>query len=79
MSSKRRRFTMEFFQFVAAYDADYVTRDGQLVIDDPEADDRLIEAVDATGRLIAKAVPRPTRSHGTTATTTSSFSRRRSS
>ena len=26
----------QFFQFVAAYEADYVTRDGRLVIDDPE-------------------------------------------
>ena len=26
----------QFFQFIHAYDADYVTRDGRLVIDDPE-------------------------------------------
>ena len=31
-----RRHRNQFLQFVAAYEADYVTRDGRLVIDDPE-------------------------------------------
>ena len=35
---------LQFFQFVAAYDADYVTRDGRLVIDDPEIRQKLIKA-----------------------------------
>jgi multiple sugar transport system substrate-binding protein len=34
------------WQFIDAYAADYVTRDGSLVIDDPEVRRRLIEAVD---------------------------------
>ena len=33
-----------FFQFLAAYEAHYVTRDGRLVIDEPEIRRRLIEA-----------------------------------
>jgi multiple sugar transport system substrate-binding protein len=37
----------QFFQFLAAYDADYVTPDGRLVIDDPEVRRRLIVAIDA--------------------------------
>jgi multiple sugar transport system substrate-binding protein len=35
-----------FFQFVGAYEADYVTPDGQLVIDDPKIRQRLIQALD---------------------------------
>jgi multiple sugar transport system substrate-binding protein len=37
----------QFFQFVAAYEADYVTRDGRLLIDDPAIRRKLIEAIDA--------------------------------
>jgi multiple sugar transport system substrate-binding protein len=36
----------QFFQFVSAYEADYVTHDGRLVIDDPEIRQRLIKAID---------------------------------
>jgi multiple sugar transport system substrate-binding protein len=36
----------QFAQFLAAYNADYVTRDGKLVIDDPEIRHRLVMAVD---------------------------------
>ena len=35
---------IQFFQFLAAYEADYVTRDGRLVIDDPEIRRRLVLA-----------------------------------
>jgi multiple sugar transport system substrate-binding protein len=35
----------QFFQFISAHEADYVTRDGQLVIDQPETRQRLIEAI----------------------------------
>jgi multiple sugar transport system substrate-binding protein len=35
-----------FQQFVTAYDADYVTPDGRLVIDQPDIRQRLIEAID---------------------------------
>ena len=34
-----------FFQFMGAYHADYVTRDGKLVIDDPEIRERLIKVM----------------------------------
>jgi multiple sugar transport system substrate-binding protein len=37
----------EFFQFVAVHQADYVTPDGQLVIDDPEIRKGLIDAIDS--------------------------------
>jgi len=36
-----------FWQFVAAYEADYVTRDGDLIIDDPEVRRRLVQAIDS--------------------------------
>ena len=36
MSIDGERHLMQFLQFMQAYDADYVTRDGTLVIDDPE-------------------------------------------
>jgi ABC-type glycerol-3-phosphate transport system substrate-binding protein len=35
-----------FLQFVAAYQADYVTRDGRLVIDEPAVRAELVEALD---------------------------------
>jgi multiple sugar transport system substrate-binding protein len=46
MSAAAPDTTLEFLQFVYAYDADYVTRDGKLVIDDPEIRRRLVEAID---------------------------------
>jgi multiple sugar transport system substrate-binding protein len=36
----------QFGQFLAAYDAEYVTGDGKLVIDDPEIRHRLVKALD---------------------------------
>jgi multiple sugar transport system substrate-binding protein len=35
------------WQFISAYEADYVTRDGRLVIDDPEVRRRLVHALDS--------------------------------
>jgi multiple sugar transport system substrate-binding protein len=49
----------QFFQFVAAYDADYVTPDGKLVIDDPEVRRRLIEAVDSYTAIYRKGCTPP--------------------
>ena len=37
----------QFDQFKAAYEADYVTRDGRLVIDDPEVRQRLLKVIDS--------------------------------
>ena len=49
-------------QFMAAYDADYVTRDGRLVIDDPEIRRGSSRRSTATRPSIARAAPRPIRS-----------------
>jgi multiple sugar transport system substrate-binding protein len=38
---------IEWKQFVSAYDADYVTPDGRLVIDDPAIRDKLVQAIDS--------------------------------
>src|SRR4051794_15314844 len=37
----------QFFQFMSAYEADYVTRDGRLVIDEPQVRGRLVKALDS--------------------------------
>ena len=49
----------QFFQFVAAYDADYVTRDGELVIDDPEIRRKLIKAIDSYTAVYRKSCTPP--------------------
>jgi multiple sugar transport system substrate-binding protein len=51
--------TDQFFQFVAAYDADYVTRDGRLVIDQPEIRQKLIRAIDDYTALYRKGCTPP--------------------
>src|SRR3954454_6667585 len=38
---------VQFRQFVDAYEADYVTREGRLVIDEPEVRGKLVKALDA--------------------------------
>ena len=59
MSGEPAEAQVEFFQFLAAYDADYVSRDGRLVIDDPEVRRRLIEAVDAYTAVYRKGCTPP--------------------
>jgi multiple sugar transport system substrate-binding protein len=49
----------EFFQFVAANKADYVTSDGQLVIDNPEIRQELIEVVDGYTAIYRKGCTPP--------------------
>ena len=49
----------QFFQFCDAYDADYVTRDGRLVIDDPEVRRRLIKAIDSYTAIYRKGCTPP--------------------
>jgi multiple sugar transport system substrate-binding protein len=49
----------QFFQFLAAYDADYVTRDGRLVIDDPEVRRKLTEAIDTYTMIYRKGCTPP--------------------
>ena len=48
-----------FWQFVDAYEADYVTRDGRLVIDDPEVRRRLIKALDGYTAIYRKGCTPP--------------------
>jgi multiple sugar transport system substrate-binding protein len=47
------------YQFIDAYEADYVTRDGRLVIDDPEVRRRLIKAVDSYTQIYRKGCTPP--------------------
>ena len=49
----------QFFQFVAAYNADYVTPDGELVIDDPEIRRKLIKAIDSYTAVYRKGCSPP--------------------
>jgi multiple sugar transport system substrate-binding protein len=51
--------TNEFHQFLAVYDADYVTRDGQLVIDEPDIRQRLIKAIDSYTAIYRKGCTPP--------------------
>jgi multiple sugar transport system substrate-binding protein len=48
-----------FFQFVSAYEADYVTHDGRLVIDDPEIRQRLVKAIDGYMAVYRKGCTPP--------------------
>ena len=59
MSAEAPETQIQFFQFLAAYDADYVTRDGQLVIDDPGVRRRLIDAINAYTAVFRKGCTPP--------------------
>ena len=50
---------MFFRQFMIVYDADYVTRDGRFVIDDPEIRQRLIRAMESYTALYRKGCTPP--------------------
>ena len=50
---------LEFFQFVAAFDADYVSPEGQLKIDEPEIRQRLVRAVDSYTTIYRKGCTPP--------------------
>jgi multiple sugar transport system substrate-binding protein len=47
------------WQFIDAYEADYVTRDGRLVIDEPEVRRKLIEAIDSYTQIYRKGCTPP--------------------
>ena len=49
----------EFFQFLHAYDADYVTRDGKLVISDPEIRQKLVQTIDKYTSIYRKGCTPP--------------------
>ena len=50
---------VNIWQFIHAYDADYVTRDGRLVIDNPEVRRGLIQAVDGYTAIYRKGCTPP--------------------
>jgi multiple sugar transport system substrate-binding protein len=59
LSPKETDASTQFFQFVAAHEADYVTRAGKLVIDQPEIRQRLIEAIDDYTAIYRKGCTPP--------------------
>jgi multiple sugar transport system substrate-binding protein len=50
---------VEHGQFMAAYKSDYVTSDGQLVIDDPEIRRRLVKAIEGYTAIYRKGCAPP--------------------
>jgi multiple sugar transport system substrate-binding protein len=50
---------LQFLQFVAANDADYVTDDGRLVIDDAEIRHKLVDTMDSYTALYRKGCTPP--------------------
>ena len=59
MSAKSNDTHIEFEQFIQAYEADYVTRDGQLIIDEPEVRRRLIRTMDSYTAVYRKGCTPP--------------------
>jgi multiple sugar transport system substrate-binding protein len=59
MSATSADTTAQFWEFVSAYEANYVTRDGRLVIDDPEIRRRLIKVIDRYTALFRKGCTPP--------------------
>jgi multiple sugar transport system substrate-binding protein len=59
MSAEAEDSQDQFLQFVAAYNADYVTRAGKLVIDDPEIRRQLIRALDSYTAIYRKGCVPP--------------------
>ena len=59
MSARAGDTCIEFFQFLAAQKAEYVTPDGRLIIDDPEVRRRLIEAIDSYTAVYRKGCTPP--------------------
>ena len=49
----------QFEQFMQAYDANYVTREGKFIIDDPEIRRRLIRALDSYTAIDRKGCTPP--------------------
>jgi multiple sugar transport system substrate-binding protein len=50
---------IEFLQFMTANEADYVTRDGSLVIDDPQIRQKLVKAIDRYTAIYRKGCTPP--------------------
>jgi multiple sugar transport system substrate-binding protein len=59
MSAQSFDTLFEFHQFMNAYEADYVTRDGKLVLNDPEVRRRLAQALDGYVTVYRKGCTPP--------------------
>ena len=59
MSSKASEVNLHFFQFLDAYDAEYVAPDGKLVIDDPLVRQRIVKAIDSYTAIYRKGCTSP--------------------
>jgi multiple sugar transport system substrate-binding protein len=59
MSGEASDTNTQFRQFVFAYEADYVTRDGRLVIDDPRVRGKLVKAIDSYTAIYRKGCTPP--------------------
>src|SRR3954452_17850765 len=59
MSTASYDTDLQFRQFMHAYEADYVTRDGRLVIDEPGVRDRLVQALAAYTAIWRKGCTPP--------------------
>ena len=70
---------LQFHQFMAADEVDYVTPDGRLVIDDPGIRRKLIEVMDSYTVIYRKGCTPPTRGPGPTQAITNSSTLRQSS
>ena len=70
MSANAADPSYNFVQLMSAYDADYVTRDGRLVIDDPGVRRRQIEAIEGYTAVYRKGCTPPDAVTGTASATT---------
>jgi multiple sugar transport system substrate-binding protein len=59
MSEQVSETQVQFFQFLAAYDAEYVTRDGELVIDHPQVRQGLVKAMHSYAAIYLKGCTPP--------------------
>jgi multiple sugar transport system substrate-binding protein len=59
MAAEAPETNLEFNQFVVAYEADWVTRDGRVVIDQPLVRDQLIKALDSYTAVYRKGCTPP--------------------
>jgi multiple sugar transport system substrate-binding protein len=75
MSANSHDTRLQFEQFMQAYDANYVTRDGELIIDDPEIRRRLVRTMDSYTAIYRKGCTPPDSIGGTTRGTTTLSSR----
>jgi multiple sugar transport system substrate-binding protein len=59
MSGQTSETGFHFFQFLAVYDADYVTHDGNLVIDDPQVRQNIVQAINSYTMIYRKGCTPP--------------------